>query len=116
MAENTDVRGRNESGLGVVDIVGYINNVGGEKVVQTCDEFATQGVSSFILNLDGCTIVNSIGVSFLIELVEKVKEDSGRLAFCCASPTIAKTFRIMGLLQNSTVHDTEAEAFASLKG
>ena len=116
MAENTDVRGRNEDGLGIVEIVGYINNVGGEKVVETCDELATQGVSSIILNLEGCTIVNSIGVSFLIELVEKVKEDGGRLAFCCASPTIAKTFRIMGLLQNSTVHESEAEALESLQG
>ena len=116
MAESTDVTSRNDSGLGIVDVVGYINNVGGEKVVGACDELATQGVSSFILNLEGCNIVNSIGVSFLIELVEKVQEERGRLAFCCASPTIAKTFRIMGLLQSSTVHDTEAEAVASLRG
>ena len=38
----------------------------------------------------------------------------GKIGFCCATPTIAKTFKIIGLLQRSDVYDTEVEGLAAL--
>ena len=39
---------------------------------------------------------------------------SGRLAFCGLTPTIDKTFRIMGLAQYAAIYPTEAEAVRAL--
>jgi hypothetical protein len=39
----------------------------------------------------------------------------GSLAFSCATPTIAKSFRIMGLLQTCALHATQAEALEALR-
>ena len=47
----------------------------------------------------GTKIVNSIGISILIEIIEKMLEIDGKLAFCSLTPTIEKTFQIMGLAQ-----------------
>jgi len=43
-------------------------------------------------------------------LIEKTKRLGSQLAFCCASKTIAKAFRIMGLLHNNSVDDSRAQA------
>jgi anti-anti-sigma regulatory factor len=50
----------------------------------------------------------------LIEILEKIRELNGQVAFCCVRPTIGKTFRIMGLLQTATLFDTEAKAIQAL--
>lgn len=69
-----------------------------------------------MLNLTDCALANSVGISFLIEVLEANKEAGGHLAFCCVSRTIAKTLQIMGLLQTATLHDTEEAALAATAG
>ncbi len=63
-----------------------------------------------LLNLVGTKIVNSIGISFLIEIIEKMLEIHGKLAFCNLTPTIEKTFNIMGLTQYADIYANEEEA------
>ncbi len=41
--------------------------------------------------------MNSIGISILIEIIEEILNKNGRLAFSNLTPTVAKTFKIMGL-------------------
>ena len=67
-----------------------------------------------LLNLQGSKIVNSIGISILIEMLEKMLEIEGKLAFCCLTPTIQKTFHIMGLTQYARIYPDEAAALAGL--
>lgn len=89
---------------------GYINNLGGEKIAQECYRLMDQSIRKFIVNLDESKVVNSIGISILIEIIEKVMDKKGRLAFSNLTPTIAKTFRIMGLLQYAELFDDETSA------
>ena len=46
-----------------------------------------------------------MGISILIELVEKVRGVQGKVDYCCVAPTMAKTFRIMGLLKVAEILD-----------
>jgi anti-anti-sigma factor len=81
----------------VIKTEGYINNVGGEKIVE---EFLKHnGVSKLVLNLEKSKVVNSIGISHLIEIIEKLNQKNGKLVFTNLDPTIEKTFTIMGLFQ-----------------
>ncbi|HIG52678.1 MAG TPA: anti-sigma factor antagonist [Candidatus Handelsmanbacteria bacterium] len=73
-------------------------------------ELIDQGIDHFVFDLDGGAAINSAGISISIELIEKTKRLGSQLAFCCASKTIAKAFRIMGLLHNSSVDDSRAQA------
>ena len=50
----------------------------------------------------------------LIELIEKVRELDGKVAFCHVKPILAKTFGIMGLLKVAEIYDTEGEALQAL--
>ena len=70
--------------------------------------------AALLLNLAGTKIVNSIGISILIEIIEKMIEIDGKLAFCKLTPTIEKTFHIMGLAQYAGIYPDEESAFADL--
>jgi len=100
--------------LAVVFTEGYINNQGGEEIAKVAYELIDDGVKILLLNLQGTKIVNSIGISILIEIIEKMIEIEGKLAFCNLTPTIEKTFHIMGLAQYAGVYPDEDAAVADL--
>ena len=95
----------------VIKTEGYINSSGGEKIVQ---EFSKHnGISKLILNLEKSKVVNSIGISHLIEVIEKLNQVNGKLVFTNLDPTIEKTFTIMGLFQFAGKADTVESALNS---
>ena len=114
MAEALKVRLDLRDELAVVYTEGYINNQGGEEIARVADEAMAQGHKFVLLNLVGTKIVNSIGISILIEIIEKMLEIEGKLAFCNLTPTIAKTFNIMGLTQYADIYADEEAAVGGL--
>ena len=78
----------------VIATDGYLNNIGGEKISEVCDEYIDKGKNTFLINLEKSTVVNSIGVSILIEIIEKLQEVDGRLAYCNLASIVEKTFNI----------------------
>ena len=93
---------------------GYINNVGGEEIANRAYELMDDGVRTLLLNLRETKIVNSIGISILIEIIEKMMEKGGRIAFCCLTPVIHKTFQIMGLANYAQIYENEESAIGEL--
>ncbi|HVS31316.1 MAG TPA: STAS domain-containing protein [Thermoanaerobaculia bacterium] len=93
---------------------GYINNVGGEEIANRAYELMDEDVRMLLLNLRETKIVNSIGISILIEIIEKMMDKGGKIAFCCLTPVIHKTFQIMGLANYATIYDSEESAVKEL--
>jgi anti-anti-sigma factor len=93
---------------------GYINNIGGEEIANRAYELMDDGVRTLLLNLRETKIVNSIGISILIEIIEKMMDKGGKIAFCCLTPVIHKTFQIMGLANYATIYNDEDEAKSAL--
>ncbi|HVT45368.1 MAG TPA: STAS domain-containing protein [Thermoanaerobaculia bacterium] len=93
---------------------GYINNVGGEEIANCAYKLIDGGVSTLLLNLRETKIVNSIGISILIEIIEKMMEQNGKLGFCCLTPVIEKTFQIMGLAQYAPIYKDEETALREM--
>jgi len=105
-----------DENLGLISAAGYINNEGGQAVADAAEELVGKGCSSLLIDLEGTRIINSIGVSILLEIMEKLMDNDGVLAFCNLTPTIAKTFEIMGLDQYARVfpdREVAVNAFAS---
>jgi anti-anti-sigma factor len=92
----------------IIKTEGYINNAGGEKIVRELEKHT--GVNKLILNLEKSKVVNSIGISHLIEVIEKLNQVNGKLIFTNLDPTIEKTFSIMGLFQFAEKADSVASA------
>jgi len=115
MTESLNITVDRREGLAVIYTEGYINNQGGEEIAKAAYKLLDEGYKTLLLNLAGTKIVNSIGISILIEIIEKMIEISGKLGFCCLTPTIEKTFHIMGLAQYAPIFPTEERAVAELR-
>ena len=57
----------------VLKTEGYINNTAGEKIVEEFSRHFSGGINKLIMDLEKSKVVNSIGISCLIEIVEKLR-------------------------------------------
>jgi anti-anti-sigma factor len=105
---------REKGDVVIIETAGYLNNVGGEKVSEACYEKMETGKKLFLINLENSKVVNSIGVSILIEIIEKLQDVDGKLGYYNLAPIVEKTFNIMGLTKYSTVYYSEAEGLEGM--
>jgi anti-anti-sigma factor len=90
----------------VIKTEGYINNTAGEEILEEFSKHLNSGINKLIMDLEKSRVVNSIGVSYLIEIVEKLIQVDGKLIFTNLDPSIEKTFELMGLFQFAEKADT----------
>jgi len=85
---------------------GYINNVAGEKISQIFSSDPNTGIRNAVFDLEKSKVINSIGISYLLEVVELLSERNGKIIFLNLDPSIEKTFKIMGLLQFAEIAES----------
>jgi anti-anti-sigma factor len=100
--------------LAVMEVAGYINNEGGEAIAREARKLLDAGSRTLLLDLRATRIINSIGISLLLEVLERTIEVEGTLAFCSLTPSIAKTFQIMGLSQYTRIFPDRTSAQTEL--
>ena len=98
----------------IIETDGYLNKEGGEAIAAICFEKIKAGQVNFLINMATTKVVNSIGVSILIEIIEKLQEVDGKIGYYNLAPIVSKTFNIMGLTKYSTVFSTKEEALVGL--
>ena len=98
----------------IISTEGYFNNVAGDAVLEVFNEKMDAGNTKFLIDMADSKVVNSIGVSILIEIIEKLQDSDGKLAYYNLAPIVEKTFKIMGLTKYSTVYSSEEEALAEM--
>ena len=103
-----------KNGVVVVSTEGYFNKDLGEALKEITDQEIKEGHKRFLINLDQSKIVNSIGASILIEIIEELQTVDGSLNFCNLAPIIEKTFKIMGLTKYCETFDNEEAALQKL--
>jgi anti-anti-sigma factor len=102
-----------ENDLVILTTEGYLNNEGGEMISGICYENIANGKTRFLLDMAQTKVVNSIGVSILIEIIEKLQEVDGKLGYYNLAPIVDKTFKIMGLTKYSTVFSDKQDALTN---
>jgi len=105
---------KEEGDIVILKTEGYLNNIGGEKIAEACYEKIDNGKNCFLLDLERSTVVNSIGVSILIEIIEKLQESDGKLGYFNLAPIVEKTFNIMGLTKYSTIYESEEDGISQM--
>ena len=83
----------------IIATSGYINNVGGEAIATEFNNHFANGVKEIILNLAQSKVVNSIGMSFLLEILDELEEVGGKMVFTNLDPAVEKMLSIMGLFK-----------------
>ena len=98
----------------VMHTSGYVNNEGGAKIAKEFDLHFEKGIKKVVIDLEQSKVVNSIGISFLIEVIEKLNENEGKLIFTNLESAIEKTLTIMGLFNFAGKETTVDDALKSL--
>lgn len=98
----------------VIATSGYVNNVGGEAIAKEFQHHFENGIREVVINLAQSKVVNSIGMSFLIEIIEQLHEAKGTLVFTDLDPAVEKMLTIMGLFNLAGKEKTVDEAIKSL--
>ncbi len=112
MPDSFEVHVRQEGLVWVFETHGYINNLGGEAIADEFHKTFEKGGKLYLFDLKDSKIINSIGVSVIIEILEKILEREGTLAFCNCVPIVKKTFTIMGLTQYAKIYDSCEDGLA----
>jgi anti-anti-sigma factor len=116
MSEEFSLTHQVDDNVLIIRTNGYLNDLGAEQVDEICSDHLEKDIIKIVINLEQSPLINSIGISILIGVIEAIEECEGALAFTNLTPTNRKTFEMMGLLQFAEAFDTEQEAVAKFKG
>jgi anti-anti-sigma factor len=114
VAEVFEVKVEKKNNYAILRTEGYVNNLGGEKISEKVDKLIEEGIINIVINFEKSNVVNSIGISILIEVIEKLVDIGGKIYFCNLTKTISKTFSIMGLTQFAEIHETEEDVIREI--
>ena len=103
-----------EDSHAIIRTNGYINDLGGEQIDEECTKLLNHGINIIIINFENSKIINSIGISILIGVIEKIREKKATLIFSNLSEVNEETFKMMGLAKFATIYKTEEEALNKL--
>lgn len=111
-AANFKVVSRITGDVAVLYPQGYLNTLAGESLVNECKSCLSQGIRKVILNFSGTELINSIGISLLLHVMEGLKEGGGSLCFTNLSKMHSDTFEMLGLTKHMLVFRDEDEALS----
>ncbi len=88
----------------------YINDIEGERLEEMCDSFLAKGVKKVVIDFSDTEMVNSIGVSILIGVIERIKDKKGVILFSGLKKVNRDIFDIVGLTKLIPVFGSEDDA------
>ncbi len=96
---------------------GYLNNrVKETELEDRLDSLFKKGYTRFIMNFDRTKLINSVGISILIGMVDRIIKSKGRIAFSNLSKANLEIFEIVGLTKNIKVFKHEKDAIKYVTG
>jgi len=93
----------------------YINKVEGENLEKVCDAFLAKGTHKFVIDFSGTDIINSIGISILIGIIEKIRDKKGLVLFSGLTKVNHDIFNMVGLTKHIPLSKTEEDAVYRIK-
>ena len=95
---------------------GYLNNIVTEKLEKECGVYLKKGYRKIVLNFNSIEFINSIGISVLLGIIEKVKGSDAGLYFTNVSRLQEETFEMLGLNKYMRIYQSEDEALREIQG
>jgi len=108
------VRSRIVGDTAVVYPKGYLNNLSGEGLVKECGRHAGSGIRKIVVNFRETDLINSIGISFLLQTMEDLQSVGGTLCFTEMSKVQLGVLEMLGLSKFFRFFPGEEEALRFL--
>lgn len=92
----------------------YLNKLSGEKIERECQRQFDSGRRTLIINFRDTELINSIGVSILVGLIDAAEQATARLIFSDLNSNTANLFEMLGLTRHVSLAANEDEALARI--
>src|SRR5215211_3311638 len=109
----TPATGRGE--VAVVYAGDYVNKLSGQRIERECLTRIEGGCRALVINFRDTELVNSIGVSILLGVIDEAERRGARVAFSNVSLHTLKLFDLLGLTRLVLLADSEEDALATLE-
>ena len=114
MAEQK-VESAQQGSVQIYRIFGYFDDTIGKNLHETCNKAITAGTLNYVFNLAGSPVINSPGLSMLLDLVVNIIDyNDGKVALAGLNNLTRNALRMTGVLTLCKEYPTEPEAIASL--
>ena len=88
---------REIEGRAVVFLKGYLNENGGELLESECTGLLKRGIRGLQLDFANTSLVNSIGISYLLDIIEGAQRTEADLEFARVPEHICELFELLGI-------------------
>ena len=88
----------------------YVNKPGGERLERECRLRLEAGCRALLIDFRKTELVNSIGVSILLGVIDAAERAGAPVAFAGANEQAAHTFEMLGLTRHARLAATVEEA------
>ena len=114
LATGSIVRSRSVGDLAVIYAGDYLNKLSGERIERECRRQLEDGCRALIINFRETELVNSIGVSILLGVIDAAESIGARLIFSDVNHQTVQLFEMLGLTRHVALAKDEQEALATL--
>jgi anti-anti-sigma factor len=113
--QGSPVRSRCIGEMAVVYATDYLNKLSGERIERECRERLGEGCRALVINFRDTELVNSIGVSILLGVIDAAEAAGAQLVFSDVNRQTVELFEMLGLTRYVALAQDEQEALATLK-
>src|SRR5258707_7103293 len=108
----TPVQARCIGDTAIIYASDYLNKLSGERIERECKRQLESGCRALVINFRDTELVNSIGVSILMGVIEAAEKHHARLVFSDVNSHTAELFEMLGLTKHISVIKDASEALA----
>jgi anti-anti-sigma factor len=90
----------------------YLNKLSGERIERECKRQLDLGCRVLVINFRDTELVNSIGVSILMGVIDASEKNQARVIFSDVNGHTANLFEMLGLTRHVSVAKDENEALS----
>lgn len=81
----------------------YLNKLTGEKIERECKLKLDQGCTELVVNFSNTEIVNSIGVSILLGVIDSAANAGAKVVFSEVNETTVELFDMLGVSRHAAI-------------
>ncbi|HYY96602.1 MAG TPA: STAS domain-containing protein [Pyrinomonadaceae bacterium] len=100
--------------IAVVYAGDYVNKLSGQRIERECLLRLEAGCRALVINFRDTELVNSIGVSILLGVIEAAERRGAPVVFSNVSRHTVKLFELLGLTRLVVLAESEEAALATL--
>jgi anti-anti-sigma factor len=108
------VRSRCIGEMAVVYATDYLNKLSGERIERECRRRLAEGCRALVINFRDTELVNSIGVSILLGVIDAAEGVGAQLVFSDVNKQTVELFEMLGLTKYVALAQDEQEALNTL--